>query len=125
MSVRGAPQRMAGRERLWVRDVQGGVQSAGHEFGEQGVGIHDGTLETFTGRDRSGMRARSRASTRPRVSSVSGTVTITTSAWGNSPDSSSTAWTGPRGVERALWATRRNAHSKGAIRSSIAVAMEP
>ena len=74
-----------------------------------------GPRATFTTSAPSGSAARKPASTRPRVSSVIGTVRTTTSAQGSSAGSDPNGSTGT-GSDRAWRATRRTSHSKPASR---------
>ena len=76
---------------------------------------------TLTSSAPSFIAARNDASTRPRVSSVSGSTSTTTSAVGSSSASSAIACT----PSRADRATRTTEHSNGASRASTAAPIAP
>ena len=84
-----------------------------------------GPRATFTTRAPSGSSASSFAPIRPRVESVSGTISTRMSVFGSSSGSSSMPWTWPCSSSRAVVATRVISVSKGASRDRMASPMAP
>ena len=94
---REVPERMAGRQRLGVGDVEHGAQPPALELGDERARVHDRPAAGVdaAARRRASPRARPRRAARG-CASLSGARTTTASAAGSSAASSSTPWTPSR-----------------------------